>query len=282
MPIGILLANGVSGITEVPPERWDVDKFYDPDTQKAGKTNCKWGGFLKDVDKFDPLFFNLSPAESEWTDPQQRLFLETCWHALETAGYTEEKLAHLICGVYAGVMNNDYLELISHTANKGLNAYALTGNSNSILASRIAYLLNLKGPTYTVDTACSSSLVAIDRACKSLQMGEADMMLAGGVTLYLTETPYIKMSKAGMLSATGQCHTFDEKADGFVPGEGVGVVLLKRLQDAVKDKDTIYGVITASSINQDGKTNGITAPSGASQKQLLRSIYDKPESILKR
>jgi len=255
------LANGVNSIAEVPRERWDIDAYYDPAPGTPGKSYCKWGGFLRGVDQFDPLFFNISPAEAALLDPQQRLFLEETLKALENAGYPAAAMDNKKCGVYVGVM--------------GLNEYNPQHlfNSGSILAARIAYFLNLKGPAISIDTACSSSLVAIHLACQSLLRGESEMMLAGGVTLYLTGRPYIEMSKSGMLSPEGKCKTFDNNADGFVPGEGVGVVVLKLLSNALRDNDHIYGVIKGSGVNQDGRTNGITAPSAKSQRDLELAVY---------
>lgn len=267
------LSRGVNSIGEIPADRWSIEKFYDPDPLRPGKSSSKWGGFLTDVDRFDPLFFNISPVEAELMDPQQRQFLMECWNTLEMAGYSEKMLNSRSCGVYVGVMNNDYQEMIMKSRHDLSPAHALVGNSNAILPARIAYLLNLKGPALAIDTACSSSLVAMHLACKTLQDEEAEMMLAGGVTLYLTESPYIRMSKLGMLSPEGKCKTFDNGADGFVPGEGVGAVLLKRLDKAIRDQDMIFGVIKGSATNQDGKTNGITAPSKESQKGLELSLY---------
>nr|AGS77291.1 polyketide synthase [Myxococcus fulvus] len=268
------LKAGVSSIREVPSDRWDASR--------AGH-RCKWGGFLDEVDAFDPLFFNISPSEAALMDPQQRLFLETSWTALEDAGYSAERLDGERCGVYVGVLNNDYYELLCGDARAARQAQSMTGNANSILAARIAYFLNLKGPAMQVDTACSSSLVAVHLARQSLVNDEADMMLVGGVTLYLAETSYARMSEAGMLSPTGQCHTFDQRADGFVPGEGVGAVVLKRLDKALKDGDRIYGVIKGTATNQDGKTNGITAPSAQSQTALQVALYRRfgidPETL---
>src|SRR5271165_6635156 len=273
------LKNGIDSITEIPRDRWDVDLYYDPDPGVPGKTYSKWGGFLHHIDRFDPLFFHLSPEEADWMDPQQRLFLEEAWHALEDAGYSEQRLQACRCGVYAGVMGNDYQNLLDNRN----PAYQMLGNSNSILATRIAYYLNLKGPVITVDTACSSSLVALHLACGALTSREADLMLVGGVTLYITQLPYIQMSKAGMLAPDGRCKSFDQRANGIVPGEGVGVVVLKRLDQALRDNDRIYGVIKGSGINQDGRTNGLTAPSSQSQEQLYLETYDRcgvsPERI---
>ena len=277
------LRQGIDSIAEVPPSRWDVQKYYDPDPQKPNRSYSKWGGFLRDVDKFDPLFFNLSPVEAEVMDPQQRLFLQSCWHTLEDAGYVGQRLDSVKCGVFAGVIYNDYKALLYKHGLIKNHGQVMLGNANSILASRVAYFLNLRGPVMTIDTACSSSLMAIHLACKSLREGETDIMLAGGVTLYLSEQLYVEMSKAGMVSPTGKCRAFDNTADGLVVGEAVGVVALKRLDRAIADGDTIYGVIKGTGTNQDGKTNGITAPSGKSQSELELAVYQQfnihPESI---
>jgi acyl transferase domain-containing protein/NADPH:quinone reductase-like Zn-dependent oxidoreductase/NAD(P)-dependent dehydrogenase (short-subunit alcohol dehydrogenase family)/SAM-dependent methyltransferase len=277
------LRQGVDSITEVPPSRWDVQKYYDADPQKPNRSYSKWGGFLRDVDKFDPLFFNISPVEAEVMDPQQRLFLENCWHTLEDAGYVGQRLDSVKCGVFAGVIYNDYKALLYKHGIIKSHGQVMLGNANSILASRVAYFLNLRGPVMTIDTACSSSLMAVHLACKSLREGETDIMLAGGVTLYLSEQLYVEMSKAGMVSPTGKCRAFDNGADGLVVGEAVAVVALKRLDRAIADGDMIYGVIKGSGTNQDGKTNGITAPSGKSQSELELAVYQQydihPESI---
>ena len=273
------LRDGVNSVGEVPPSRWDVAKHFDPDPAAPGKSYSKWGGFLRDIELFDPLFFGITPAEAECMDPQQRLFMQETWRALEDAGLAAEAVAKRKCGLFVGVMDNDYLDLMDGTK----PSHAMLGNSNSILAARMAYFLNLRGPAVTMDTACSSSLVAIHLACRSLLDGETDLMIAGGVCLYIGEKSYIGMSKGGMLARDGRCKTFDDRADGFVPGEGVGVVILKRLDRALADGDPIRGVIRASGINQDGKTNGITAPSAQSQRDLEIEVYAKaginPETI---
>jgi acyl transferase domain-containing protein/NAD(P)-dependent dehydrogenase (short-subunit alcohol dehydrogenase family)/acyl carrier protein/SAM-dependent methyltransferase len=269
------LKQGVDSIREIPPGRWDINQYYDPDPHRVNKSYSKWGGFLDNIDAFDPLFFNITPAEAEVMDPQQRLFLEECWRALENAGYSRDSLSGTRCGVYAGVISNEYSQFIEVSPILDRRGQAMLGNSQSILAARIAYHLNLKGPVLTLDTACSSSLVAINLACKSLREGEADLMLAGGVTLYLSSVPYLMMSQAGMLSPGGKCRAFDDDADGIVPGEGVGVVVLKPLDRAAADNDHIHGIIKASGINYDGKTNGITAPSMESQKSLEIEVYEK-------
>ncbi len=271
------IARSKDCISEIPQTRWSIDKFYDPDSRVPGKTYCKCMGVLEDIDKFDPLFFGISPAEAEFMDPQQRLFLENCWGCIEDAGLNPSLLSGSRFGVFAGCAPSDYGQ------GPGLNAQAFTGGASSILAARISYLLNLKGPCLAIDTACSSSLVAIAEACNSLILQNTDLALAGGVYVMPGPSMHIQSSKTGMLSRDGRCFTFDNRANGFVPGEGVGVVLLKRLSDAVRDNDPIYGVIRGWGINQDGKTNGITAPSVNSQILLEKEVYQRfginPETI---
>lgn len=276
------LSQGKSAITEVPKERWDIERYYDPDPAKLDKTNSRWGGFLADADQFDPLFFNISGMEAEVMDPQQRLFLEESWSALEDAGYANDSISGRACGVYVGAAPRDYL---NHIAEKEVPASAQVfwGNTGSILASRISYHLNLKGPAITLDTACSSSLVAIHLACQGLLTGEVDMAIAGGVWVCTTPHYYVMTSNAGMLSQEGKCRAFDNGADGIVNGEGVGAVVLKSLERALEEGDYIHGVIKSSGINQDGKTNGITAPSSLSQAKLELDVYARaqinPETI---
>ncbi|MBN2532033.1 MAG: SDR family NAD(P)-dependent oxidoreductase [Spirochaetales bacterium] len=266
-----ILTKGICTVREVPSERWSIDEHYNPDTTVKNKSYCKYGGYLSDIDKFDPLFFNISPREAKLIEPQQRLFLQEAWRAFENAGYSSEALANMRCGVYVGVGSiNEYNPLYMF-------------NTSSILAARISYFLDLKGPAVSIDTACSSSLVAIHMACRSLIHNEADMMLAGGVTIFLTEKLYIQMCQAGMLSPDGKCKSFDNEANGFVPAEGAGVLVLKRYEKAVLDGDYIYGVIKGIGMNQDGRTNGIAAPSSVSQKELEIEVYEKnginPETI---
>jgi acyl transferase domain-containing protein/enoyl-CoA hydratase/carnithine racemase/acyl carrier protein len=260
------LCEGRNAITEVPPSRWDVARFFDPDPRKDGGIYCKWIGMLDDIESFDPLFFRISPAEAKNMDPQHRLFLEESYRAFEHAGYARQTLSGSKCGVYVGIIGAEYASLVS-------SAVDITGSNLAIGAARIAYFLNLKGPAIAIDTACSASLVAIHLGCQGLLSHETDMALAGGVSVYLHPETYMGMCRAGMLSPDGLCRTFDDRANGFVPGEGVGAVVLKRLEDAERDNDTIYGVILGSAINQDGKTNGITAPSVNSQIELERGLY---------
>ncbi|WP_025699179.1 SDR family NAD(P)-dependent oxidoreductase, partial [Paenibacillus forsythiae] len=266
------LSSGTNLVGEV--SRWDLSKYF-----PEGSDYCKYGSFLDDIDKFDPLFFNISGLEASYMDPQQRIFLEESWKALEDAGYAGEGVGNRKCGIYLGYTGGDYVHLLGENP----PAHAFMGNSGSIIPARIAYYLNLKGPAVTVDTACSSSLVAIHLACQGLWTGETEMALAGGVSIQTTAGFYQSYNGMGMLSPTGRCQTFDDRADGFVPGEAVGAVVLKRLEDAIADGDHIYGVIRGSGMNQDGTTNGMTAPSAISQERLEREVYENfainPENI---
>jgi polyketide synthase PksN len=234
---------------------------------------CRNGGFLSGIDQFDPTFFNISGAEARYMDPQQRIVLEECWHALERAGYAGDAVKRSRCGIFIGCCGGDYQELFLDRP----SAQSLWGNMASVIPARIAYYLDLNGPAIAIDTACSSSLVAIHNACAQLRGGELDMALAGGVFVQATPKLYLSADKAGMLSPTGQSYSFDARADGFVPGEGAGIVVLKRLSDARRDGDHIDAVILGSQVNQNGKTNGITAPSGAAQARLLAEVYARAE-----
>jgi acyl transferase domain-containing protein/enoyl-CoA hydratase/carnithine racemase/acyl carrier protein/NADP-dependent 3-hydroxy acid dehydrogenase YdfG len=266
------LAAGKNCITRVSPERWDVNRYYQPGEAVPGKTNSQWLGALDDYDRFDPLFFNISPTEAELMDPQHRLFLEACWHGIEDAGYDAKSLSGTKTGVFVGCATGDYHQLSRRSA---LSAQGFTGNATSILAARISYFLNLQGPCVSIDTACSSSLVAIAQACDSLNAGASDLALAGGVYVMAGPDMHIRTAQAAMLSPDGRCFTFDQRANGFVPGEGAGVVVLKRLADAERDRDAILGVIDAWGVNQDGRTNGITAPNPESQTRLMQDVHAK-------
>lgn len=264
-----LLRDGVDAITEVPRNRWDVDAFYDPEPGTPGKMSTRWGGFLEQVDQFDPGFFGISPREVERMDPQQRLVLEVAWEAIEHAGLAADRLSGSQTGVFMGIGNYDYCRLLAGDLTL-VSAYDGTGNTLSIAANRLSYILNLRGPSVVVETACSSSLVALHFACRSLQTKESDMCLVGGVSLMLSPEPFITYSHARMMASDGRCKTFDARADGYVRGEGCGVVLLKRLADAVKDKDNVLAIIRGTAINQDGLSNGLTAPNGPSQQAVIR------------
>ncbi|HEX4954746.1 MAG TPA: SDR family NAD(P)-dependent oxidoreductase [Thermoanaerobaculia bacterium] len=264
------LEAGVSSVAPVPPERWDLDSVFDPDRLATGKTYSRWAALLEGVDRFDAAFFHLSPLEAQAMSPEQRLFLETAWAGLEDAGYGGG--GGLPCGVFAGATGSDYLELLRQ-AGEAESGQAFLGDAASVLAARVAYALDLRGPTLALDTACSSSLVAVHLAAESLRRGECELALAGGVALMLTPRMQVWTSRIGMLSPTGRSAAFDRSADGIVLGEGVGVVVLKPLDRALADGDTIRGVIRGSGINGDGKTNGLTAPSALSQAELMARVW---------
>lgn len=268
-----LLRNGVDAIAQVPKERWDIDKFYDPEPGTPGKMSTRWGGFLEQVDQFEPSFFGISPREVERMDPQQRLVLEVAWESLENAGIAPSKLSGSQTGVFIALGNYDYCRLLTKDLSL-INAYDGTGNTLSIAANRLSYILNLRGPSVLIETACSSSLVALHFACGSLQSGESNLSLVGGVSLMLSPEPFITYSHARMMAADGRCKTFDASADGYVRGEGCGVVVLKRLSDAVRDEDNILAVIKGTAVNQDGLSNGLTAPNGPSQQAVIRQALE--------
>ena len=271
-----LLRDGVDAISEVPPDRWDIDAFYDPDPDKPGKMSTRWGGFVKDVDKFDADLFGISPREAVGMDPQQRLLLTVAWEALEHAGQAPHTLMGSPTGVFVGIASFDYtqmqMQFLDHTR---IDAYWATGASHSIASGRLSYVLGLQGPSMSLDTACSSSLVAVHLACQSLRSRECNLALAGGVNLILVPELLINFSKAHMMAADGRCKTFDATADGFVRGEGAGVIVLKRLTDAVADGDNILALIRGSAMNQDGRSNGITAPNGPSQQAVIRKALQQ-------
>lgn len=264
-----LLRNGADAIAEIPLDRWDVDAFYDPVPGTPGKMSTRWGGFLEQVDQFDPGFFGISPREVERMDPQQRLVLEVAWEAIENAGIAPEALSGSQTGVFMGIGNYDYCRLLTQDLSR-VNAYDGTGNTLCIAANRLSYTLNLRGPSVVVETACSSSLVAVHFACQSLQLGESDCALVGGASLMLSPEPFITYSHARMMAADGRCKTFDARADGYVRGEGCGVIVLKRLSDALRDQDNVLAVIRGTAVNQDGLSNGLTAPNGPSQQAVIR------------
>ncbi|PCK08381.1 MAG: hypothetical protein COA42_09460 [Alteromonadaceae bacterium] len=266
------IAEGRDCISEIPHTRWNPDQYFDYDRQQTDTSYSKWMGMLEGAADFDPRFFSLSPREAELMDPQQRVFLQSAWRCIEAAGIRSSQLCGSQCGVYVGCGNNDYHSLIGDDA---LNAQGMLGASTSILAARIAYQLNLHGPCLSIDTACSSSLVALASACDSLLWGNCDIALSGGVCVLPGPKMQIMTAQAGMLSPNGRCFSFDQRADGFVPGEGVGVLLLKRLVDAERDGDTVHGLIRAWGVNQDGKTNGITAPNPQSQSSLQQQVYHR-------
>ena len=272
-----LVKSGQTAVGEVPAARIELTGF------EASKDDAfRWGGFLADIDTFDASLFGISPREAESIDPQQKLLLETTWHALESANIRPDGLAGGSTGVFVGISSNDYFRL-QRQAGVGRDAYSGTGNALSIAANRISYSLGLQGPSMAVDTACSSSLVAVHYACLSLAAGESNLALAGGVNLVLSPDFGVIFSQAQMLSPTGACHTFSDLADGYVRGEGCGVVVLKRLRDAERDGDRILAVIRGSAVNQDGASSGLTAPNGSAQQQVIRGALARaglaPEAV---
>lgn len=273
-----LLRDGRDAIIEVPPDRWDVDAFYASDPDLPGKTVTRSGGFIDQVDLFDPGFFGISPREAISLDPQHRLLLEVSWEALENAHQRWEELAGSRTSIFVGVGANDYARLLQGDRDlTRLDVYSSTGNALSTAAGRIAYILGFQGPCMVIDTACSSSLVAVHLACQSLLLRECDRALAGGVNLMLIPDVGVALSKLGMLSPDGRCKAFDAQADGFGRGEGCGVVVLKRLSDALADGDPIQAVIRGSAVNQDGRSNGLTAPNGRAQEAVIREALAAAE-----
>lgn len=271
-----LLRDGVDAIQEVPSDRWDQDSFYDPDPSANGKAITRWGGFLDRVDLFDPQFFGISPREAGRMDPQQRLLLEVAWEALEHAGLAVDKLAGTTTGVFVGISSYDYSSFQFEDP-QNIDAYSGTGNAHSIAANRLSYLLDLRGPSMAVDTACSSSLVAVHLACRSLQTGESNLALVGGVNLMLTPDLTITFSQARLMAADGRCKTFDARADGYVRGEGCGMLVLERLSDALREGDDILALIRGSAVNHDGRSNGLTAPNGLAQQSVIRQALKEAE-----
>ena len=265
-----LLEQGIDAITEVPPDRWDANELYDPRSRTPGKMSTKWGGFLDDVHGFDPIFFRVMPIEAARIDPQHRLVMEVAWEALESAGIDPTGLAYSKTGVFIGLSHSDHDRLLYQDRAR-IDGYNGPNTYHCFAANRLSFFLNVRGPSLAVDTACSSALVAIHLACQSLRSGESDLALAGGVNLNLTPEEFIALSFLGVMAADGRCKTFDARADGFVRGEGCGVLALKRLGDAEAGGDNIVGLIRGSAVNQDGLSNGITAPNGAAQEEVLRS-----------
>jgi polyketide synthase 5 len=264
------LLRGDDLVTEIPPDRWDADEYYDPQPGVPGRSVSKWGAFLDDVAGFDSEFFGIGEREAIALDPQHRLLLETSWEAMEHSGLTRETMADSLTGVFVGLTHGDY-QLLAADAHAVERPYGFTGNSFSLASGRVAYALGVHGPALTVDTACSSGLTAVHLACRSLIDGENDLALAGGASVALDPRKFVAGSAEGMLSPTGRCHAFDVAADGFVVGEGCVVVLLKRLRDALRDGDRILAVIRGTAANQDGHTVNIATPSVTAQTAVYRA-----------
>ncbi|ASK28886.1 hypothetical protein CEY12_01625 [Chryseobacterium sp. T16E-39] len=275
------LKSGKDSITEIPEDRWDLTDFYDEEKGKAGKSYSKWGGFIDQIDHFDPLFFNISVREAELMDPQARLFLQTAWETFEDAGYPKKKLeggkdknaTQPQIGVYVGVMYEEYPLFGAEENAKG--NFVNPGGSISSIANRVSYFFNLNGPSMAVDTMCSSSLTAIHLACESIQNGNCTMALAGGVNISVHPNKYLMLSQGMFVSSKGRCESFGEGGEGYVPGEGVGAVLLKSYSQAVADGDRIYGLIKGTALNHGGKTNGYTVPNPKAQASVIKAAMKK-------
>jgi acyl transferase domain-containing protein/aryl carrier-like protein len=266
-----LLEAGVDAVTEIPSDRWDLRAFHHPDPSRPGKTYSRWGGFVEEIDRFDPHFFGISPREAVRMDPQQRLLLEVAWEALEDAGLRLDRISGSRTAVFVGISSFDYSILETSFRDRGeIDVYSNTGGSLSIAANRISYCFDFRGPSAAVDTACSSALVAVHLACRSIWQDDCPMALAGGVNALLLPDWYVGFCRMGMLSPEGRCRTFDASASGFVRSEGAGMVALKPLAQALTDGDRVYAVIRGTAINQDGRTPGMTVPSQEAHEALLR------------
>src|SRR6195952_3276027 len=272
-----VLRQGRDAVSEVPADRWDVEEFFDPDPEARGKIVTRRAGFIDDVTGFDAPFFGVSAREVRLMDPQHQLLLETAWRAVEHSGTAPTALANTNTGVFMGLSTHDYLGMASDELTyPEIEAYMAIGTSNAAAAGRISYRLGLQGPSVAVDTACSSSLVAIHQACQALLLGECDLALAGGANVLLTPATMITFSHAHMLAPDGKCKTFDAAADGYVRGEGCGVIVIKRLEDAVRDGDHIRAVIRGSAVNQDGASGGLTVPNGVAQQRVIGEALQRP------
>ncbi|HVM13413.1 MAG TPA: amino acid adenylation domain-containing protein [Egibacteraceae bacterium] len=266
-----LLCGGVDAISEVPPERFDVDAVFDSDPSAPGKIYSRWGGFVDDVDRFDADFFGIAPREAKRMDPQHRILLEVAWEALEDGGQVPARLSGTSTGVFVGISTHDYADLHMAAGQRPLlDAHVNIGNAMCAAPNRLSYLLDLRGPSLAVETACSSSLTALHLARRSLAAGECSMAITAGVNVILAPDLTIGFCKASMISPDGRCRAFDARANGFVRSEGAGAVVLKPLEQALADRDPIYAVVRGSAVNEDGRTTGISLPSADAQEQVLR------------
>lgn len=270
------LKNAMDLVAVIPEDRWHWEDYYGDPFKEVNKSNSKWGGFMKEIDKFDPLFFGISPREAQMMDPQQRIFLETVWSAVEDSGQKVSELAGTRTGLFVGVGSNDYLDLMRNRS-IALDGYTASGNSHAVLANRVSYLLNLRGPSAPIDTACSSSLVALHRAIESIHTGSCDMAIVGGVQVIMSPGGYISFGMAGMLSSDGKCKAFDKRANGYVRGEGCGAMLIKPLSKAEADGNHIYAIIKGTSENHGGRVTTMVAPNAAAQTALLIDAYEKAQ-----
>ncbi|MGH9279167.1 MAG: polyketide synthase, partial [Acidimicrobiales bacterium] len=265
-----LLREGRDAVVEVPPDRWDVDAYYHPDPDVPAKMYTRHGGFIRSAAEFDAGVFGIPPREAMAMDPQHRLVLEVSWEALENAGVAPDRLRGTRGGVFVAMTAYDYAQVCMRDGDPAaIDAYVGTGNAFNFASGRLSYVLGLRGPSVVVDTACSSSLVSVHLACQSLRGGECDMALAGGVSLMLLPETTVALCKARMLAADGRCKTFDAGADGYVRGEGCGMVVLKRLSDARAGGDEVLAVVRGSAVNQDGRSSGLTVPYAAAQEEVI-------------
>ncbi|HEX8611490.1 MAG TPA: SDR family NAD(P)-dependent oxidoreductase [Telluria sp.] len=270
------LKNGRNMVTDIPRERWIWEDFDGNPFKEVNKSNSKWGGFMKEVDKFDPLFFGITPREAEMMDPQQRIFIETVWSAIEDSGHKVSDLSGTRTGLFVGASAKDYIDVLAENKSP-LDGYSASGNSHSILANRVSFLFNLRGPSAPLDTACSSSLIALHRAIESIHTGSSDMAIIGGVQVMLTPIGHISLSSAGMLSVDGKCKTFSKDANGYVRGEGSGAIFIKPLAQAELDGNPIYAVIKSTAENHGGRVTMLTAPNPKAQAELLVEAYEKAQ-----
>ena len=279
-----LIREGKNAVTEVPENRWDIDAYYDADPDAPGKMYTRYGGFVDNMDQFDCSFFGITPREAACLDPKQRILLEVVWESLENANIPAESLFGSSTGIFVGIANFDYMSRQLTTVDLAeLDNYFTTGSSLCVAAGRISYVLGLTGPSFIVDTACSSSLLAIHLACQSLRTGESDLAIAGGVNMLLSPEISVNFCRNRMLSVDGKCKAFDVSGDGYVRGEGCGMVVLKPLSKAKADKNNIIALVRGSAANQDGASGGLTVPSGPSQEQVIRQALAagkvKPEQV---
>ena len=270
-----LLSAGRDAISEVPADRWNIDEFYDPDPDTPGKMSTRFGGFINEMDQFDPRLFGVSPREAISMDPQQRLLLEVSWEALEDAGIAVDRLEGSATGVFMGMGTFDYALMASSRGLDAVDPYLGTGTTHSASVGRLSYTFGFQGPCFAIDTACSSSLVALNQASQSLLNGDCDLALAGGVNALLWPEATIYFSNAHMMAPDGRCKTFDEQANGYVRGEGCGIVVLKRLTDAQRDRDRILAIVRGSAVNQDGRSSGLTVPNGPAQERVIAEALAK-------
>lgn len=271
-----ILKNGIDATSDVPSDRWDMERYYDPDKTINSKTYTFHGGFIDKISDFDASFFGISPREAEYLDPQQRILLEVSWEAMEDAGINPASLRGKDVGVFIGAFTLDYKIIqFNHKNMELFSSHTATGSMMTMLSNRISYIYDFKGPSMSIDTACSSSLVSVHLACKSILNNECSMAIAGGVNVITTPEYFVAESKGGFLSPDGRCKTWDASANGYARGEGAGIIVLKKLSKALEDGDIVYAVIRESGVNQDGHTNGITVPNGQSQELIMKEVYNR-------